>query len=59
VFLENIADPRIAATLAKETGARLGGTLYADALTGPDGAAPTYIVMMRHNARVLAEALRD
>jgi zinc/manganese transport system substrate-binding protein len=59
VFLENIADPRISATLAKETGARLGGILYADALTGPDGPAPTYIAMMRHNARTLAEALKD
>lgn len=59
VFLENIADPRIAAQLARETGARLGGVLYADALTGEDGAAPTYAAMMRHNARTLKEALQD
>jgi zinc/manganese transport system substrate-binding protein len=59
VFLENVADPRIAERLAKETGAKLGGTLYSDALTDEKGAAPTYLALMRHNARVLAEALRD
>lgn len=59
VFLENIADPRIAAQLAKETGAKLGGVLYSDALTDEKGPAPTYLAMMRHNAKVLVEALKD
>jgi zinc/manganese transport system substrate-binding protein len=59
VFLENVADPRIANQLAKETGARLGGVLYSDALTDEKGPAPTYLSLMRHNARVLAEALKD
>jgi zinc/manganese transport system substrate-binding protein len=57
VFLENITDPRLLERIAAETGTKIGGTLYSDALTGPDGAAPTYIAMMRHNIRVLAEAL--
>jgi zinc/manganese transport system substrate-binding protein len=57
VFLENITDPRLLERIAAETGARIGGTLYSDALTRPDGQAPTYIAMMRHNIRVLAEAL--
>lgn len=59
VFLENIADPRIAAQLAKETGAKLGGVLYSDALTDEKGPAATYLAMMRHNARTLVEALKD
>jgi zinc/manganese transport system substrate-binding protein len=59
VFLENIADPRIATQLAQETGAKLGGVLFSDALTAPQGKAPTYIAMMLHNARTLAEALKD
>lgn len=59
VFLENIADPRIAAQLAQETGAKLGGVLYSDALTDEKGPAPTYLAMMRHNARMLVEALKD
>jgi zinc/manganese transport system substrate-binding protein len=57
VFLENISDPRLLERIAAETGAKIGGTLYSDALTGPGGEAPTYIAMMRHNIRVLSEAL--
>lgn len=59
VFLENVADPRIAEQLAKETGARLGGTLYSDALTDEKGPAPTYLALMRHNAKTLVDALKD
>ena len=32
VFLENISDPRLMQQIAKETGAKIGGTLYSDAL---------------------------
>ncbi len=59
VFLENVADPRIAEQLAKETGAKLGGTLYSDALTDEKGPAPTYLALMRHNAKTIADALKD
>ena len=57
VFLENVTDPRLVKRLADETGAKIGGTLYSDALTGPAGEAPTYLDMMRHNIRTLAAAL--
>jgi zinc/manganese transport system substrate-binding protein len=57
VFLENVSDPRLLERIAAETGTKIGGTLYSDALTGPGGQAPTYIAMMRHNIRVLTEAL--
>jgi len=57
VFLENVADPRLLKRISEETGAKIGGTLYSDALTGHDGPAPTYIEMMRHNAGQLAAAL--
>jgi zinc/manganese transport system substrate-binding protein len=57
LFLENVVDPRLLRQIARETGARIGGTLYSDALTGPDGPAPTYLDMMRHNTRALAAAL--
>ncbi len=57
VFLENISDPRLAQSIAKETGAKIGGVLYSDALSAPDGPAPSYIEMMRHNVRELAKAL--
>ena len=57
VFVENVADPRLLERIADETGATIGGTLYPGALSGPDGPAPTYLDMMRHNAMTLAEAL--
>ncbi len=57
VFLENVSDQRLMQQIARETGARIGGTLYSDSLSGPEGPAPTYIRMMRHNIRTIAEAL--
>jgi zinc/manganese transport system substrate-binding protein len=57
VFLENISDQRLLQQIARESGAAIGGTLYSDALSRPDGPAPTYIRMMRHNIRVISEAL--
>lgn len=57
VFLENIADPRLAKRIAAETGARVGGVLYSDALSAAKGDGATYIDMMRHNVRELSKAL--
>jgi zinc/manganese transport system substrate-binding protein len=57
VFLENITDPRLMQQIARETGAKVGGTLYSDALSEPGGPAPTYIDMMRNNIRELSKAL--
>ena len=57
VFIENIGDPRLLRQIADETGAVIGGTLYPGALSGPDGPAPTYLDLMRHNATTLAQAL--
>ncbi|HWM32171.1 MAG TPA: metal ABC transporter substrate-binding protein [Methyloceanibacter sp.] len=57
VFVENIADRRLLDQIARETGAKIGGTLYSDALSGPDGPAPTYLDMFRHNVGALTAAL--
>ncbi len=57
VFLENVSDPRLIKRIAEETGARIGGTLFSDALSGDKGPAPTYIDMMRHNLKQLSAAL--
>ena len=57
VFLENVTDPRMLERISRESGAKIGGTLYSDALTDDKGEAPTYIDMMRHNVRQLASAL--
>ena len=57
VFVESITDSRLLEQIADETGASIGGTLYSDALSGPDGPASTYLDMMRHNVEMLAGAL--
>jgi zinc/manganese transport system substrate-binding protein len=57
VFLENVTDQRLARRIAEETGAKIGGTLYSDALSDASGPASTYIDMLRHNARTIAQAL--
>jgi zinc/manganese transport system substrate-binding protein len=58
VFLENITNPRLMQQIAKETGAKIGGTLYSDALSTPNGPAASYIAMMRNNIREFDKALR-
>jgi zinc/manganese transport system substrate-binding protein len=57
VFLENVSDPRLLDQIAKETGARIGGELYSDALSEPSGPAGTYLDMFRHNVSTLVAAL--
>jgi zinc/manganese transport system substrate-binding protein len=57
VFVENVADTRLAERIAKESGAKLGGTLYSDQLSPAGGPAGTYIDMVRHNIRELTAAL--
>ena len=58
IFLENMADPRLAETVAQESGVRMGGELYADALSGPDGPAPDYLAMVRCNVQRLLAAMQ-
>jgi zinc/manganese transport system substrate-binding protein len=57
VFLENISDPRLMEQIARESGTKIGGKLYSDALSGPDGPASTYIDMMRNNIGQFSSAL--
>lgn len=57
VFVESVSDPRLIERIRKESGARLGGTLYSDALSAADGPAPTYAAMMRHNLRTLLDGM--
>ena len=59
VFLENVTDPRLARNIAAESGATIGGTLYSDALSPPNGPASTYVDMMRNNVRELIAALAN
>ena len=58
VFIENMTDPRLIETIAKDTGARDGGTLYSDSLSPPDGPAPSYLAMLRYNIGKLVAAMK-
>ncbi len=57
VFIESLTDNRMIEQIAKETGATIGGMLYAGALSAQSGPASNYLDMMRHNATTLFEAL--
>lgn len=59
VFLENVADPRLMQRISAESGAKIGGTLYSDALSDDKGPASTYLDMMRHNLRQFGAALNS
>jgi len=56
IFAENIENPKVLQQITKETGASLGGTLYADGLGSED--AGTYDGMMRHNVSTIISALK-
>lgn len=57
LFIENMSDPRLVQQIAAETGAKLGGALYADALSKPGQGAASYLDMFRHNVALLVPAL--
>ncbi|MFJ4048004.1 metal ABC transporter substrate-binding protein [Pseudomonas hunanensis] len=56
VFIENIKDSRLMRQIANDTGAKIGGTLYSDALAA-EGPASTYLGMYRQNVQTLIQAL--
>src|SRR6185436_2186475 len=57
VFVENITDPRLIKQIASETGAKVGGELFSDALSKPGGEAATYTDMFGHNREALIGAM--
>ena len=56
IFSESIKNPKVLKEITRETGAKLGGELYADGLG--EGAAATYEGMYRHNVTTLVNALK-
>lgn len=58
VFVENMSNPRMIRQIAADTGAKLGGTLYADALSKEGGDAPTYLEMFEHNIPLVIEGMK-
>ena len=54
IFVENVTDPRLVEQIAAETGIKVGGALFSDALSEE---APTYVDMMRHNISAIRGAI--
>lgn len=58
LFVENMSDGRLVEQIGRETGVKLGGELYADALSEKDQGAATYLDMFRHNIALLVPAMK-
>jgi len=58
IFVEIDENPKLAQQIAAETGITVVDDLLDHSLTPADGAAPTYIAMMKYDARRIVEALR-
>jgi zinc/manganese transport system substrate-binding protein len=58
VFIENMTDPRFIEGIAADTGATVGGDLFADALSTAEGPAGDLLSLFRHNAGQLLKALQ-
>lgn len=56
VFAENIKDARMVDRIAKETGVKVSGKLYSDALG--NAPADTYIGMYTYNVKILTSAMK-
>ncbi len=55
VFSESTISDKAMRQVANETGARFGGVLYVDSLTGPEGPAPTYLKLLEYNANTIVK----
>lgn len=57
VFCESTVSDKAQQQVAEDTGARFGGHLYVDSLSDADGPVPTYLDLLRYDARLIADAL--
>jgi len=57
VFCESTVSDKAQQQVAADTGARFGGTLYVDSLSGPDGPVPTYLDLLRHDISTITAGL--
>ena len=57
LFVENITSPALVQQIARETGIKMGGRLFSDALSERGGPATSYEKMFEHNLNALIQAL--
>lgn len=58
IFVETTINPEMMQQIAEETGVKIGGELYSDAMGAADTAGASYIGMMRENVLLIVEGLR-
>ncbi len=57
LFVENITSPALVEQISRETGIKIGGKIYSDALSERGGPATSYEKMFEHNLTTLITAL--
>lgn len=58
VFMENMTDKRLLEQLTREAKVKIGGELYADALSKPSGPAASYLKLFHYNVETVLQSLR-
>jgi zinc/manganese transport system substrate-binding protein len=58
IFPEKIENPKVLTEITRESGAKVGGELYADGLGAPDSDAATYVGMYKHNVSTIVNGLQ-
>ena len=59
LFVENITSSALIEQISKETGLKVGGRLFSEALSERGGPATSYIAMFEHNLGAIMTALQD
>lgn len=59
IFVETSVNPKLIEQVSRETGTKVGGTLYSDSLGDANGDAGTYAGMIRANVNQVVHALGD
>ena len=57
VFCESTVSDNPMQQVADATGAKFGGVLYVDSLSDANGPVPTYLEMIRHDAKTIVKGL--
>jgi zinc/manganese transport system substrate-binding protein len=58
LFIGNLTNPALLEQIARDADVVAGPVLYSDALSMPDGPAPTYEAMMRYNTTTLVAGMQ-
>lgn len=59
VFSESTLSDKPAKQVARESGARYGGVLYVDSLSGPEGPVPSYLDLLRVTTETITRAFKQ